>query len=708
MHSRAGAVCARLLASMKIRRMNFTHLSYAWRRCLRAGLVLGSVGLAAAAAQAQAPVQPLVPAWRGGEAIVEARDALRRADRARLASLRAATAAAQNPLAMWVDYWELNQRLLTATQAEVSEFYARWPDTYVEDRLRNDWLLELGRRRDWAHFAGEFARFRMNDDREVNCYALLLRHQAGEDVTSLARSRWLARRDTDDGCTLLATTLYQERRLGDNDVWLKLRTAAEFNRARVARPSAALISEAVAASVGEVFDQPARYLAREASRRGGTLSRKDSELLALALVRLADSDAAAAAAQLDERWATCLPQSTLTWVWAAVAKQAAMDLHPRAHEWYRRAAAVRGAATVPLSDDMLAWKARAALRAEGTDGRWEQLLEAVEAMSPAEQRDPAWVYWKARALKAAAPPEGPGETQRAQATALLEYLAGQLHFYGKLSAEELGRPQVLPRPPVPLTPEERARAQAHPGLTRALALIGLGLRDEGVREWNFSLRGMDDRELRAAAARACAAEVWDRCINTSDRTVAEVDFGQRFPTPFRRDIEAVARETGLDPAYMYGVIRQESRFVVNVRSAVGASGLMQLMPGTARWTARKIGLAGFRPDMINDPGTNLRLGAGYLKLVLDNFGGSQALAAAAYNAGPNRPRRWRDGPTLEVAAWAENIPFTETRDYVKKVLSNATYYGAVLRGEMISLKNRMAVPIGPPLADAPPDSEDLP
>ena len=86
----------------------------------------------------------------------------------------------------------------------------------------------------------------------------------------------------------------------------------------------------------------------------------------------------------------------------------------------------------------------------------------------------------------------------------------------------------------------------------------------------------------------------------------------------------------------------------------------------------------YGPRMINDRDTNLRLGTGYLKLLLDDFEGSQALAAAAYNAGPGRPRRWRNGPELEPAMWAETIPFSETRDYVKKVLSNAAYYGAIL------------------------------
>jgi soluble lytic murein transglycosylase len=142
---------------------------------------------------------------------------------------------------------------------------------------------------------------------------------------------------------------------------------------------------------------------------------------------------------------------------------------------------------------------------------------------------------------------------------------------------------------------------------------------------------------------------------------------------------ASAKEIGLDPAYVYGLIRQESRFIMDARSHVGASGLMQLMPGTARWTAKKIGLP-YAQEQITDRNVNLRLGTTYLKLMLDDFEGSQAMAAAAYNAGPGRPRRWREGASIEPAIWAENIPFAETRDYVKKVLSNATVYSAMLAG----------------------------
>jgi soluble lytic murein transglycosylase len=245
-----------------------------------------------------------------------------------------------------------------------------------------------------------------------------------------------------------------------------------------------------------------------------------------------------------------------------------------------------------------------------------------------------------------------------------------------------------------------------------LYAIQLGLRPEGNREWNYSTNlhtpgGMNDRELLAAADLACQRQVWDRCINTSERTKDVIDFDQRFPMPMRETVVRRAGEISLDPAYVYGLIRQESRFVMDARSHVGASGLMQVMPATAKWTAKKIGMTGFTPDQITDREVNVAIGTGYLKLVLDDFEGSMPMATAAYNAGPSRPRNWRKGPVLEAAIWAENIPFQETRDYVKKVLSNTTNYAAILTRQPQSLKARLGS-VGPrtsPVAEA---SKDLP
>jgi soluble lytic murein transglycosylase len=334
-------------------------------------------------------------------------------------------------------------------------------------------------------------------------------------------------------------------------------------------------------------------------------------------------------------------------------------------------------------------------------------------MSAQEQKDTAWVYWSARAQQGLAARDASSDEARAAARQLMQSIASPLSFYGKLASEDLGQRPSLPATPAPPSTAEREAAANVPGLRRGLHMISLGLRSEGVREWNFTLRGMADRELLAAAQLACEREVWDRCINTSERTsMSQMDPALRFPMPFQAAVVQRAKEINLDPAFVYGLIRQESRFIMDARSHVGASGLMQVMPATARWTAKKIGMKNFSLDQINQRDTNIAIGTAYLKLVLESMDNSMAMAAAAYNAGPSRPRRWRapdqgKGPVLEAAIWAENIPFNETRDYVKKVLANTTSYAAVISGQPQSLKARLGK-VGPRDAAAPAEDKDIP
>jgi soluble lytic murein transglycosylase len=638
--------------------------------------------------------------------INEARDALRKRDAKRLSTLRNSAVAESHPLAPWVDYWEIGNRISEARTDEIEAFYQRWSGSYVEDRLRNDWLLELGRRRDWSAFVRDHPRFRMNDDREVTCYFTLTEHFAGKTVADAARALWFAQRDSDDGCTLMASTLFEAKVFGPDDLWLKLRLSIDANRLRVARTVASWMDKPMAQELGELLDNPVRYL----RRMPGTPARAQAELALLAIVRAATNDPDAAAGLMDERWQSALGPERAAWAWAAIGKQAALRLSGDAPQHYKRAfTLLRGTPrTAQWSDEMLAWAARSALRAGRNGDRWALALRAIHAMSESEQSDPTWVYWRARALSATAASGDAGDAQRGQARELYASIADPLTFYGKLAAEELGFAPELPSlAPVP-SDADRAQARANPGLQRALQLIALGLRNEGVREWNFTLRGMTERELFAAADWACERAVWDRCINTSDRTRQDTDLEQRYPMPFRDIVIARSQEIGLDPAYVYGLIRQESRFVFDARSSVGASGLMQLMPNTARWVARKLALE-YKPDQIIDPTLNVKLGTGYLKMVLDDFDGSQAMAAAAYNAGPSRPRRWREGASVEPAVWAENIPFNETRDYVKKVLSNAAVYASLINGRALSLKSWLGPQaIGPRDAAAPAVNVELP
>ncbi len=649
--------------------------------------------------------------------IVEAREAFRRRDGARLAALRAQVLANEHPLAAWVDYWDLSSRITSAQASDVDAFYERWRGRYLEDRLRNDWLLETGRRRDWDRFRVDHPRFVMADDREVACYALQVQHLDGKPVKAAALDAWVEQREADDGCQLLATTLLRAGVFGADEVWHKVRHAIDQGRLKSARQAAAVLDPSLADTIDAIVQQPARHLNSKAAAQ----PRAAAELTAIALARLATSDPELAAMTLRTRWQQALPPTLLAWAWGQVAEKAAQKQQPEAHDHAQ--AALRAAdglapttnttttpqhadARSPMGDDALAWAVRAALRSSHAS-RWATITRAVDAMSAGARNDPAWRYWHARAAHETAAAGDAGQAQRNTARNTLETLAGELHFYGVLAAEDLGRPFAAPTRPDAVSADERETARKHAGLRSALAMMAAGLREEGVREWNYSLRGMNDRELIAAAQWACEREVWDRCINTSDRTRALVDVTQRYPTPFRANVVQLARDAGLDAAYVYGLIRQESRFITVARSHVGASGLMQLMPATARWTARRLGLP-LAADAINDPQTNLRLGTHYLKLVLDDFEGSHPLAAAAYNAGPSRSRRWREGPPVEPAAWAESIPFDETRDYVKKVLTNSVIYAAVLGEAAPSLKARLGSVIGPRETTAKAADRDLP
>ena len=676
---------------------------------LRALSLSGALGLAIPAlAQlaAPAPGQPPVQVQAAPVAsvpdsvILDMREALRRNDRARLALLL--PQARGHALEPWAAYWELRARLDDATLADVQDFIARYPGTYQEDRLRNDWLLLSGKRRDWASFSAEYPRYRMRDDREVRCYAVAADIAAGKPASKEAaaqvRRDWFAQRELDDGCLYAAGLLHQAGVLPYQELWKKARLALEANRASLARAAVALDAPDVAPEVAAIQQSPIRFL----TSRAAVGTRKGQELVMLALIKLATQNADQAAQQLDSKWSVQLGAEERNWAWGVIGKWSALALSDQANGYFAKV--TRDA---DLSDDLLAWKARAALRA----GDWRSVQRAVDAMQDPAADDGAWIYWKARAQLALAR----SDADRAAPRTALERLAanpGSSGFYEKLAREELGQPLMSPPPPAPLTAEERDAARRHIGLNRALLAIALGLRGDGVREWNYWTNlhvpgGMGDRELLAAADFACARQVWDRCINASERTKSFMDFSQRFPTPHRDAVVRQSQAIGLDPAYVYGLIRQESRFVMDARSGVGASGLMQVMPATARWTARKIGLDGFVPSQINDRDTNILIGTNYLKLALDDFQGSMPMAAAAYNAGPGRPRNWRNGPVLEGAIWAENIPFNETRDYVKKVLSNTADYAGLFTGQPQSLKRRLGT-VGP-LAPGEPDmSRDLP
>ena len=650
------------------------------------------------------PAQPVRPADAADAVFIDMSQAFQRGDRKRLAALL--PQAKGHLLEPWAAFWELRIRLGDSADHEIKSFLQRYAGTYQEDRMRNDWLLLLGERREWTQFEREYALYRMHDDKEIECYAKLLEVQqkdlnAGSSAIEDIRRTWLNLKQSEEGCTYAVSQLLKQHKFNPEDVWLKARLSVENNRKVPARDALKLVSDHHMSVVDELFSNGSRFF----SQRANSLGTDTTEWMTLALIKAATADPDSAIKLLQSKTASSLTSEQKQWVWGVIAKQAAQQLDDKALDYFANAG------NTIASDDILAWKVRAALRA-GKTPAWSSIQSAVDAMSPAAQKDPAWVYWRARALmgqqSVASPPSG-------QALTAFQSIAGPQGFYEQLASEELGKKIAIPPRPLPPQPQETAAAKANLLLQRALYAIKIGLRQDGVREWNYATglvdsagqRGrLNERERLAAAQLACDQAIWDRCINTSERSV-QMDVMQRYPMPFKEDVMEAANSINLNSAYVYGLMRQESRFILDARSSVGASGLMQIMPATAKWTAKRMGMKNFRPEQLQQRKTNIAIGTQYLKLVLDNFQGSMPMAAAAYNAGPSRPRRWRNGPLMEGAAWAECIPFSETRDYVKKVLANTTMYAGLIQNEPQSLKSKLGM-VGPRDSNAPEENTELP
>jgi soluble lytic murein transglycosylase len=620
---------------------------------------------AAGAPAVPSAVPPAVTsAQSDDETFLLLREAARQGDAVRANAL--ASRLPNYEIASYVDYYRLKPRLRDAPADEVRAFLVKYRGSAIADRLRNDWLLELGRARDWANFDRELPLFVKNDDYQVRCYALLSRAIKGEKVAVDARALLTSPPGYGDACAALVAQLAQSGQFATADLLAQLRLAGEQHATGPSRRTALLL-DASDIRAAQAVDLPALAMARGVGK-----TRVEHEIYLVAVGRMARTSIKLATVALNKN-ASKLSGEERAVGWSNIALAASMTLAPEAWDYWKKAAGA------PLSQEQIQWKARIALR----QGDWKQVRSTIEAMPRALRLDPGWVYWHARAIAAL------GEHEEAEQA--YQRIADINSYYGQLATEELGDRIALPPAALPPTPQELAQMAANPGFKRALKFFNLRLRFEGTREWNWALRDFDDRQLLAAAEYARQNNILDRMIDTSSRTRAQFNYAQRFPDPHDDILHPTAQGLGLDKAWAYGLIRQESRFIADAQSGVGAAGLMQVMPATGKWVAGKIGLTEFVHGMLSDLRTNITLGANYMNMVLAGQGGSQVLASAAYNAGPARARAWRATLTrpVEGAVFIESIPFPETRTYVRNVMANATSYAALFTKEPQSLKARL-------------------
>jgi len=573
-------------------------------------------------------------------------------------------------LAPYADYWLMLLNLEYADNQAVTDFLNTYNEYPFADRLRGEYLKKLARNQDWESFASEYPNFQL-DDAAIDCYKAESSAVNG-DVSLLesAKSLWLQAKEQPGNCSNLYDRMQAAHVLTEDDIWARFRLALGADRITLAK---AIVkrSKTFEASQHKLIDKakksPALVLNKKLISFKSRFGR-EVNLFALGLVAKTSSSQALTAFKKVE---SLLSAEDRSYFYGRLALQAALRQEPEAMQWFQKAD------NTNLSKDQLAWFVRTALRQKN----WPVALSTVAKMEPAQAEEGAWRYWKARALKAA--------DQNLEANGLLAKLSTERHFYGWLAQEELDG--FISAAPIyyKVTDEEVAEIEQTPAFQRAEALQRLNLRWEAKSEWAHATKNFDDKQLLAAAEFALHQQWHDLAIITADKTTEIHDFALRYPTPYRDLIKSAASEQGIDEAWVYGITRQESRFMHYARSGVGATGLMQLMPATAKWAAPRAGISNYNSSMIQDLDTNIALGTYYLGHTLELMNGQTLMATAAYNAGPSRAKKWAADVPLEGAIYAETIPFSETRTYVQRVMANAHLYAQRLGLKPITLKQRL-------------------
>lgn len=582
----------------------------------------------------------------------------------------------RSPLLPYLQYWTMILTMDQVSAPQIQAYFQENGDNLLTQRVRELWLKRLGKTQNWSEFLQVRRQmppyYALNDTANL-CYQSQAA-MAMDDPNAFDDAKILlaSGKELPADCQGLLETM-QEVGVLDTALLLKLyREALLNNKVEVARfwaKRSTKVDADLLKQMDLVVQNPAQALQKGIIKDHTSYGRV---LYLYAIQRQARADIALAQSSYERiSWLFNTQEKQLAQ--ALLAHEAARKHMPEASLWFAKVD------KEVFTQEQWEWYARSALRQED----WTLLLAVIQSMPANLATESSWRYWKARALKV--------KGQEAEANQLLAKLAKERQYYGWLAAEELG-PSIA-EPVEIYQPNDDALKQfsSLPAMRRIDALFDAEARYEAKLEWQYLLEGMDDRGRIVAAQYAIKKSWFDFAVIASDKTTLVHNFELRYPTPYREYLQKAARERNVDEAWVYGIIRQESRFIHYAKSAVGAGGLMQVMPATAKWVAKKMGWSHYHEDQLHDIDTNVNLGTYYMRYTLDTFGGQEAMATAAYNAGPSRARQWAASVPLEGAIYTETIPFIETRNYVKKVLANAHMYAPRLGLPVVGLKKRLGV-----------------
>lgn len=610
-------------------------------------------------------------------------DALRAANAGNTALLDQYQYEMQNDvLGYYPEYWKLNSNLGFQPASSIINFAQRYPKSAMAEKLAADYVEEKVKQANFSE-AKPVLSYVTNPDQDESCAVAQVRAQTGDSlVYAEYKDIWLATNTQPESCNGLGRMMLSSPLMTAQDrqqrLWGQLRAGQSGQAIATAQTMGLSLS---LAQFNQIQSNFLAYLWSAPKANDA-----DYAYLIFALGRVADTDLTNALGNV-QRVAQDLPSPVQKYLYRTVGYVGGTTVMKNG---FNREVlnAFDKSYGYPFSPEEAEIYARQSIRF----GAWESLIRAIDAMSVTQKQEDRWQYWLARASE-----QRNDKDSKLAAQQIYRKLAQAGDDYHNLLAKDrLGeRYNHQPYNEQPSVQDiQRLNQNIH--FRRAFALRDINAPANYTnREWNWAVRQAylqhDDGLLLAAAKRAHDMGWYDRAIYAADRTSTRHNDTYRFATPHRSNVTSHSYNAGIDPAWAYGLMRQESRFVTTARSHVGAGGLMQIMPNTAKLVARQMGET-YNPAALSEMNTNIRYGTFYLSMIHGQLSGNAVLATAGYNAGPNRARRWQpDFQPIAADQYTESIPLLETRDYVKHVMTNATHYGVVLGQGPQSLEKRMSI-----------------
>ena len=592
--------------------------------------------------------------------------------------------------AMYPTYWRMNQDLNSQSSAAVSQFVRQYPDTVMAEKLVADFAETKAGSNDYASVR-QVANLITNADASERCAVGLGFNNGGDTMRAMAAKSevWLTTKKQPALCDQLAMEMNNNALISNQDRAARLKRMLRIGKTGDIMALSSRLGTPIAYSaLSEIQLNPSSYFSRFGREPA---SQANQYLYLYALGRLADKSYREAAMQLDfdvkqdnQRSAKLLNDDTRRYAYRIIGVKRMNyntddGFNVEAVDWFRNS----------LDEDFNFEEAEDYAQAAIRFSRWDDVVEAISRMDAETQKQSQWQYWLARAYE-----QSSNTNKRNTAKKMYQNIAKGNDYYGLMAKDKIGQRfdasrlggNNLPN----VSPADRARVMQDAHFARAFALYNADVsRAYANREWNWAVKQARDKRddnLLIAAARQAYDMGWlDRAIYAIDNTDSVNSLALSHPMPHQDAVVRYSQSAGIDPAWAYGIMRQESRFVTSARSNVGASGLMQVMPDTAKYIARNLGET-YSASRANSGDTNIRYGTWYMGDIFGKLSRQPVLATAGYNAGPNNAKRWQpEYGSLASDQYVESIAFPETRNYVKHVMENATIYSSLLgNGQPIS------------------------